>query len=93
MNLAYEPYLQVIEKAVGCKPRVKDSAYSSKDWTLETECQNQEVVHGSQVMARLRIEPILGLLRQEGATELFLYIFSMTPSVFRRWYPKRRIHM
>jgi hypothetical protein len=73
-NLAYEPYLQAIEKTVGCKPRVKSATYNAKDWVLDTECENQEVVHGTQVVARLRIEPILEQLRQEGATELFLYV-------------------
>ena len=73
-SLAYEPYLQAIEKTVGCKPRVKSTAYNSKDWTLDTECVNEETLHGTQVVARLRIEAIRQQLLSEGATELFLYV-------------------
>ncbi len=71
---AYEPYLKAIEKAVGCKPRVTDSHYDSKDWILDTECTNGEVLQGTQVIARLGIEPIAGQLRREGVTEMFTYV-------------------
>ena len=73
-DLAYAPYLKAIEKAVGCEPRVTGSRYDSKDWILETECTNAEVVQANQVIARLSIEPIGGQLRREGVTEVFTYV-------------------
>jgi hypothetical protein len=71
---AYEPYLKAIENAVGCKPRIKGSSYDSKDWILDTECSNEEVLQGTQVVARLSIEPIAAQLRREGVTEMFTYV-------------------
>jgi hypothetical protein len=50
---AYEPYLKPIEKAVGCKPRGTDARYDSKDWILDTECINNNVLQGAQVIATL----------------------------------------
>jgi hypothetical protein len=73
-DLSYEPYLTAIGKAVGCKPRVTAGSYTSKDWVLDTECTNEKVVDGDQVVAKLPIESIAEQLRHEGVTELFLYI-------------------
>ncbi len=53
---------------------MKGSSYDSKDWILDTECSNEEVLQGTQVIARLSIEPIAGQLRREGVTEMFTYV-------------------
>jgi hypothetical protein len=66
--------LNAIEKAVGCKPRVTDARYDSKDWILDTECTNNDVLHGAQVIATLGIEAIAKELRRDGVTEVFTYV-------------------
>jgi len=71
---AYEPYLNAIEKAVGCKPRVTDARYDSKDWILDTECTNNDVLQGARVVATLGIEAIAKELRRDGVTEVFTYV-------------------
>jgi hypothetical protein len=71
---AYEPYLKAIEKTVGCKPRVTDARYDSKDWILDTECTNNDVLQGAEVVATLSIESIAKPLRSDGVTEVFIYV-------------------
>jgi hypothetical protein len=71
---SYEPYLTALEKTVGCKPRLKNSSYDSKDWILDTECFNIGVSQGDLVIARLSIEAIAAVLRREGVTEMFTYV-------------------
>ena len=89
---AFEPYLKAIAKTVGCEPHVTRTQYDSKDWTLETECNNEDIVHGKQIVARLDIEPIAEQLRNEGVTEMFTYIqhepsktFALTPAAQDTW--------
>ncbi len=89
---SYEPYLQGIEKAVGCKPRVTGAHYDSKDWILDTECTNTETVQGNQIIARLSLEPIAAQLRGEGVIEMFTYVqhepigtSELTPAAQDTW--------
>jgi hypothetical protein len=67
-------YVATIDKSIGCHSHVTGSHYDSRDWVLDTECQLDNVVHGTMVVAHLRVEGIGEQLRREGFTQLLTYI-------------------
>jgi hypothetical protein len=64
-------YEAAIEDAVGCHPRVTGRKRVGSDWVLDTECLQPDTLHGTQTVARFRLEPIAELLRSDGVTQLF----------------------
>jgi uncharacterized protein DUF1266 len=64
-------YETAIEDSVGCRPQITGKKQVGTDWVLDTECLQPNTVHGTQVVAKFRLEPIAELLRGEGVTQLF----------------------
>ena len=64
-------YEAAIEDSVGCRPHITGKKRLGSDWVLDTECLRPDTLHGTQIVAKFRLEPIATLLRGEGVTQLF----------------------
>jgi hypothetical protein len=67
-------YLSAIQQALGCPPHVTGTHYESKDWILDAECQNDNIVHNGDLTTTFRLQALAAQLRREGITHLFSYV-------------------